>query len=65
MDLMYTTCQVLSDGSLTPIPASHPEKMILALWAHVESRARVSAKAHLQLGSWRNMQKHQMKEFLI
>lgn len=62
---MYTACQVLSDGSLTLVPASHLEKMILALWACVESRARAPAKARIQLGSWRNMQKDQMKEFLI
>lgn len=65
MGRMYTKCQVLSAGSLTPVPTSLPEKMILALWACVESRSRAPAKAHVQLGSWRNMQKDQMKEFLI
>lgn len=53
MDWVYTTCQILSDSSLTPIPASHPEKMVLALWACIESRARALAKAHTQLVGWR------------
>lgn len=51
MDQMTTTCQLLSDGSLTPIPTSHPEKILLALWAGVKSRARAPAKADTQLGS--------------
>lgn len=51
MDRMYTKCQVLSAGSLTPVPTSHPEKMILALRARVESRSRAPAKAHVQPGS--------------
>lgn len=51
MDRMYTKCQVLSAGSLTPVPTSHPEKMIFALRARVESRSRAPAKAHVQPGS--------------
>lgn len=62
---MYTSYQLLSDGSSTPFSTSHPEKMMLAHWACAESRARAPAKASIQLGNWINMQKDQMKKFLI
>lgn len=45
---------------MTPIPTSHPQKIMLR---HVESRAREPAKADVQLGSYKNMQKD--KEFFI
>lgn len=39
--------------------------MILVIWTYIESKARACAKARIQLGSWRNLQKDQMEEFPI
>lgn len=47
------------------MPPSHSENMILVVWAYSERKARAYAKARIQLGSWRKLQKDQMKEFPI